>query len=323
MHALIRLAAVCTVVLLAMRPAHAELTVEPRVTVDADRVTLGDLFRGLPAHHAGAVVAAAPAYGAELLLRPYDLARTLAERGLDWQPSATLQTVAVLRAGEAVAEAEVKRTLLEAVRARAGAGMAVDLASRDLTLYGPPGGGAMATVETLNLDPAGGRFEAILTAAPADPAAPRLRLLGRAVAMAEVPVLRRDMPAGQPIGPGDIDWTSVPADRLDRAVVNDLAEVVGRAPRRPLAAGQPLKARDLVEPVVVAKGQAVTLTLLAPGLQLSAAGRALENGAEGATIPVMNLQSKRTVHGVVLGPQLVQVASRGLTVGADAGRARP
>ena len=71
-----------------------------------------------------------------------------------------------------------------------------------------------------------------------------------------------------------------------------------------------------------------TSWLHAPGLYLTGRGKALENGTEGDTVNVLNLQSKRTVQGIVIGPGQVSVsiaAPRIVTaaVTADAGNQSP
>jgi flagella basal body P-ring formation protein FlgA len=53
----------------------------------------------------------------------------------------------------------------------------------------------------------------------------------------------------------------------------------------------------------------VTLTYEATGLYLTIRGKALESGTEGDVVSVLNLQSKRTVSGVVSGRGQVTVSA--------------
>ena len=55
------------------------------------------------------------------------------------------------------------------------------------------------------------------------------------------------------------------------------------------------------------RDQTVTLIYEAPGLYLTIRGKALESGTEGDVVNVLNLQSKRTVQGVVTGRGQVSV----------------
>ena len=56
------------------------------------------------------------------------------------------------------------------------------------------------------------------------------------------------------------------------------------------------------------RDQTVTLIYEAAGLYLTIRGKALEGGTEGDVVSVVNLQSKRTVSGVVIGRGQVSIS---------------
>src|SRR5216684_281416 len=70
-----------------------------------------------------------------------------------------------------------------------------------------------------------------------------------------------------------------------------------------------IKAADIAKPDLVQRDQNVTLTYEATGLYLTIRGKALDNGTEGDVVSVLNLQSKRTVTGVVSGRGQVTVSA--------------
>ena len=78
--------------------------------------------------------------------------------------------------------------------------------------------------------------------------------------------------------------------------------------RRQLRAGQALKVADLAKPDLVQRDQTVTLIYEATGLYLTVRGKALEGGTEGDVVSVLNLQSKRTVSGTVIGRGQVSIS---------------
>jgi flagellar basal body P-ring formation protein FlgA len=78
--------------------------------------------------------------------------------------------------------------------------------------------------------------------------------------------------------------------------------------RKQLRAGQALKVADLAKPDLVQRDGNVTLIYETTGLYLTIRGKALENGTEGDVVTVLNLQSKRTVSGVVTGRGQVTVS---------------
>jgi flagella basal body P-ring formation protein FlgA len=99
--------------------------------------------------------------------------------------------------------------------------------------------------------------------------------------------------------------------RLKAEVGADAASrdrAVGMQARRQLRAGQPLKAADLAKPDLVQRDQSVTLIYDSPGLYLTVRGKAQGSGTEGDVVNVLNLQSKRTVAGVVTGRGQVSIA---------------
>jgi flagella basal body P-ring formation protein FlgA len=133
---------------------------------------------------------------------------------------------------------------------------------------------------------------------------------GRAYRIIEVPVLREPLARGGVIEDGDVEWRPIKLNRLRENVAREAEEIIGKVAKRRLRAGAPLRSRDLGLPIVIAKGSVVTLALEAPGLMLSATGRALENGSDGALIRVMNVHSKQTVEAIVVGPDRVRVPYR-------------
>ncbi len=59
-------------------------------------------------------------------------------------------------------------------------------------------------------------------------------------------------------------------------------------------------------PVIVTKGQTVTMQFAAPGVELSAMGRAMSEGGVGDTVTVQNPASYRMVSAIVIAPGTVR-----------------
>ena len=77
--------------------------------------------------------------------------------------------------------------------------------------------------------------------------------------------------------------------------------------RRAVRAGLPLRAADLAKPELVQKNDTVMLHYEVPGIVLAMRGKALESGAEGDMVSVLNVNSKRTIQGMVTGPGRVTI----------------
>ena len=92
---------------------------------------------------------------------------------------------------------------------------------------------------------------------------------------------------------------------------------VGMQARRQLRAGQAIRTADLAKPDLVQRDQNVTLIYEAPGIYLTMRGKALDNGTEGDVVNVMNLQSKRTLSGTVIGRGQVSISPVSITPAAS------
>ena len=58
--------------------------------------------------------------------------------------------------------------------------------------------------------------------------------------------------------------------------------------------------RDLQPPVLVERGDKVTLVYKVPGMTLTAQGQAIAQGGKGDVVDIINLQSRRTVSATVV-----------------------
>lgn len=89
--------------------------------------------------------------------------------------------------------------------------------------------------------------------------------------------------------------------------IETLDDAVGLEARATIFAGRPLTAGDLTQPAVVERNGLVEMIYDQGGLTILAEGRALNRGAPGDRIRVMNLASRMTVTGTVAGPGRVSV----------------
>jgi len=153
------------------------------------------------------------------------------------------------------------------------------------------------------------RLPEVVPAPKGDPRAERIRVTGRIYRTEEIPVLRRRVGAGQMIEDTDIEWRMVRSNRVKSGALVDTAGLVGMVARRSIRQGDPIRAKDLTEPMLVTKGHSVVMTFRQPGLLLTVLGHAIESGAEGQAIRIRNLQSNAIVQAIVTGPDAVTVSS--------------
>ncbi len=87
-------------------------------------------------------------------------------------------------------------------------------------------------------------------------------------------------------------------------------QAVGMEARVTLYAGRPVHEADVGAPALVKRNQMVSLIFQTSGLTIHTEGRALERGASGDLIHVMNLSSHLTVQGLVAPDGSVSVGPR-------------
>ena len=120
-----------------------------------------------------------------------------------------------------------------------------------------------------------------------------------------VVVPAHDIPRGQTIAEDDLTYATVAGNALMAGVITNLSVAKDMEARRMLRAGEPFRADDVRKPVVVTRGETVTMLFNAPGVQLTATGRAMGEGGVGDTVMVQNPASFRMINGVISAPGTV------------------
>jgi flagellar basal body P-ring formation protein FlgA len=90
--------------------------------------------------------------------------------------------------------------------------------------------------------------------------------------------------------------------------VTDPAQLAHGTLRHSLPAGAVLTSEDLLPDFMVRQGEQVTLVAALDGIEVRAAGLALQNGRYGALIQVQNASSSKVVQGVVESDRVVDVS---------------
>ena len=132
----------------------------------------------------------------------------------------------------------------------------------------------------------------------------------------------RNIARGEIISDSDLAYDTVAANRAYGGVVTAIAQLAGKQARRFLREGQPVRADDVRAPILVTKGSTVTMTFNAPGISLTAVGKAMSEGGMGEMVTVLNPVSYRQITATVTGPGTVTAGDISNTVTADAAPAQ-
>jgi len=115
-----------------------------------------------------------------------------------------------------------------------------------------------------------------------------------------------DIARGDTISENDLTYATVDGAALMSGIPTKIDEVKGMQTRRTLAAGQPFRSDDVRRPIVITKGQTVTMQFIVPGVELTAMGRAMSEGGVGDTVTIQNPVSYRMISGTVVAPGTVR-----------------
>jgi len=90
-----------------------------------------------------------------------------------------------------------------------------------------------------------------------------------------VVVPAHDIPRGQTISESDLTYATVPGSALMAGVVTSFSAAKDMEARRLLHTGEAFRTDDVRRPIVVTKGQTITMRFDAPGVEVTAMGRAM------------------------------------------------
>ncbi len=118
-----------------------------------------------------------------------------------------------------------------------------------------------------------------------------------------------DIPRGTTLEPDMLEPRQGNLAELPPKAVLDSEQVIGHLTRRRLSAGTILQRQHLQRPLLVERGQPVTIESRGRGFVVTREGEALEDGSRGETIRV-RLSRRESLRAVVVGDDRVRVGGR-------------
>ncbi len=125
-------------------------------------------------------------------------------------------------------------------------------------------------------------------------------------ALAEVAVATGNLRRGEMLSPANVRMQQQDISKYQQPVF-DPEQIYGKQLKRSVRLGQPLLQKQIDFPPTIKRGERITIMALRNGLQLTAAGEARQDGREGETIRVRNVNSHKDVLCRVIAPGQVAV----------------
>lgn len=181
----------------------------------------------------------------------------------------------------------------------------IDGVSRD-TAYGhnTP---LTASIKTLNADPVAKRWSANVNFVSGAEIVSVIPMQGKYMEMVMLPTAKRPISAGQEISANDLEMRPYPLNYARGGVLKDIGTAVGKVSHRIISANRPLRETEFATASVVHKNASVTLQYKTDAINITTVGQALEDGAVGDVIPVLNINSKKIIRATVLSKDTVSV----------------
>lgn len=309
------LTAVPTVHAQPLQPGHIIVQGRSSATVTTSHVRLGDIadisINNLRQDEAviglkKIVIAQSPSPGRSLMVTGEEIVNRLRADGVNLSQVGYVfpREITITRAGRPLMEHEAWNAIDQLLDQRGK-----DVTIREVTiprdsLVAP----AIAEVKAVDMQMnKPGQLTARLAARSTDGETKEVTVQARVEEFKRMPVAARSIPRGEVIEPQDVVMARLNVAALPRDVSEDSTKIIGLQVSEDIPPGEVFRARSLDIPIIVKTGQRVTIMVRSRLLEVTAAGEALEDGAQGQIIKVRNLDSKRTVVGTVIDSGLVEV----------------
>jgi flagella basal body P-ring formation protein FlgA len=291
-------------------PAAAQVSpsLKSSVSVSGEFVRIGDLVENA-GDAANVAVFRAPdpgSTGSVPLERVLDALRPHGVIGLD---SRGMTAISVSRTSRTIArdeiEARIAREVASLLNIRDAKSVGITFDQDPQPIHVNPAASGEIQIERLSMDRRTGRFNVIILM----PGEHRnWRFAGIAGEVFEAATVARPVARGEVLRDSDVIVEKRPKIEQTGDLLSGAQAVIGQAARRALRPGQPLRQADLMRPELVQRNEPVVILYQVPGITLTLRGKAIDSGAEGDAFSVLNIQSKRTVQGVVTGNGRVLVS---------------
>lgn len=301
----------------ALAQSSEPLAVTPRLrataTVQDNVVRIGDLIENA-GKLADVAIFQSPDLGGTGTVSAADVLTALRAHDLLIVDTAGVRDITVMRAAREISARDIQQSVARAFAGKDGLGdadkLAITFEREPRTLYFESQATADLKVSRANYNPRTQRFD-IVFYLPGSTLAQQIvmRYGGTLFEGVMVPVLTRPVNRGETIRASDISIEKRPKPDITSDTFSDKDHLLGFTARQSLRAGQPLRRADLAKPEMVKRDEFVTLLYQIPGVTLTIRGKAVDSGAIGDVIGVVNVQSKRTVQGTITGPGRVTMTS--------------
>ena len=288
--------------------ALAESDLKQRITVQSLNVRLSDIFTAVSID-TDKDVFAAPMPGETLMVSTTEMWKLAQVNGIKWDKPSVNKRIRILREGQSVDLKILKTLLSDEIRIHGvHDDMQVSIFGLTNNLYLPRNSNENEIeISSLTVNSNKDRYRATLLWPLGDGSYKELALNGSIELVRLLPVLNRTLLPGEVVSKSDVQWINVPIKKITANTIQSVENFVGYTPRRAIAANRMLRNSDLEAVKYVKKGNQVTITYISGPLLMKTVGKALQHGAIGDPVRILNMRSNKTIIAQVTGPDQVEI----------------
>ena len=134
-----------------------------------------------------------------------------------------------------------------------------------------------------------------------------LLVRGKVSITANVLVVRKSIEKGERIGPENAALIEQDVTQIHRPYLSNLKDCEGLVAKRTLPEGRIISPDSLTPPILVRRGEVVTIQVQTPNILITTLGLAKQQGRQGDIIRVENIQSRKMIYAKVISKHLVAV----------------
>ena len=290
--------AIAALVFMNSVPAHA-VSLKHHNTINTHTITVADVFDGA-GDKGKRVLGAAPMPGKDMVLNARTLMRIALALDLNWRPQSSSETATLTRAATIISHSDIEEKIQSALMNTGITGdytLSFETSFDQIAL--PDGTAKTVDITNMDFSPSTNRFKATLYAPSQNNPIHTETIIGAIERLTDIPVLTNTIRTGTLIGARDIDMIQVRESEMSGNTILDPQTLIGMTPRRTITQGSPIQVSDILKPEAVTRGSLVTMIFDSGAMRLTAEGKALQNGAAGDTIRVLNTASNKTLQAMV------------------------
>lgn len=272
-----------------------------------DTITLGDIFYDLPRNESH-VLGSAPRPGNDMVINAKTLLRIAIALDLPWRPSSASDNVVLRREATIIEYDQIKEALYTALYDDNIYGdYELSIPAQYHKIILPHDQPASMEITRFNTNAMNKTFEATIAAPSAENPIQHFKIKGHLNAVITVPVLSDNLQSGHIITAQDIKHIKIKDREFTRDTIADAYALIGMTARRVILAGRPIKASEIIAPKLIERGEIVTLSLNVGTMSLTTQAKALQDGAKGDIIRVVNTASNKTLQAMITGTNQVSI----------------